>query len=147
MRQTVLFASAIDYLRRNGIIKSNKEAAALMDMSETSLSRIINDKVKRPSADSIKKIIDGFPFFNPEYFYGRSDQMLLENVKPSTEKINNVAAEDFTPPIPEWANSLIDIIAKQIKENENLNRELRASIKQVNTLVATLSKLIKTQKE
>jgi hypothetical protein len=59
--------------------------------------------------------------------------------------------DDTTPPyttMPKWADTLIDIMSKQIKENEALNRELRQSIADVNALRTDLQKLVEkiTQK-
>ena len=50
-------------------------------------------------------------------------------------------------PLPQWADTLIEIMSKQIKENEALNRELRQSIQQVNTLRDDLQNLLKKLKK
>jgi len=53
-------------------------------------------------------------------------------------------AQDDTPApfIPTWADSFFDIMTNQIKQNEALNRELRQTIAEVNSLKSDLAALI-----
>ena len=68
----------------------------------------------------------------------------------STEMVEQargrVSEEEPATRIPSWANSLIQIIASQIKENEALHRELRQTIQEVNALKEDLQTIIQQLK-
>ena len=154
------FRVAMDYLFKNGLIADQSELSKLTGISETSISRILNNRVKEPSEATIRKLNDAFGnIFNPEYFRGHSIHLLMEDVAyyaqhpekdissskyvPLDERSQQVAEpqQDYQP-IPAWADTLMSIIAEQIQKNEALNRELRQSIAEVNALRDDLSRII-----
>lgn len=76
-----LFAVAVKWLCDNGKVRDHKELAERTGITETTISRILNDKVKRPSDATVRKLMNTFPgLFNPEYFEGKSICMLMEDV-------------------------------------------------------------------
>lgn len=155
------FRVAMDYLFKNGLIADQSELSKLTGISETSISRILNNRVKEPSESTIRKLNEAFGnIFNPEYFRGHSIHLLMEDVAyyakhPEEDASSNrfVPIDDRkkpepandTPPIPTWADTLISIMSEQIKQNEALTRELRKSIADVNTLRDDLRRLIRGQ--
>ena len=75
-----LFAHAVNYLIDNKIVKDQQELSARTGITGTTISRILNDKVKQPSAETMKKLFDAFPgLFNPKYFRGENAYMLMED--------------------------------------------------------------------
>ena len=151
----------MDYLFKNGLIADQSELSKLTGISETSISRILNNRVKEPSEATIRKLNEAFGnIFNPEYFRGHSIHLLMEDVAyyaqhpeedassnryiPIDERKKSEPAKD-TPSIPTWADTLISIMSEQIKQNEALTRELRQSIAEVNTLRDDLRRLIRGQ--
>lgn len=75
-----LFAEAVNYLIDNGKVKDQQELSALTGITSTTISRILNDKVKQPSAETMQKLFDAFPgLFNPKYFRGESVYLLMED--------------------------------------------------------------------
>lgn len=75
-----LFAVAVKWLCENKV-NDQKELATVTGITETTISRILNDKVKKPSDATIRKLMKAFPgLFNPEYFEGKSIYMLMEDV-------------------------------------------------------------------
>lgn len=151
------FAKAVDWLYQNGKVKDQKELSVVTGITETTISRILNDRVKEPSDTTIRRLDNAFGnIFNMDFFRGKSVVMLISDLNHlkqhpkespfhelSDEPVG-IAAEEYRPPqvIPSWADSLIDIMTKQIKENESLNMELRRTIDEVNGLRDDLSKLI-----
>ena len=155
------FRVALDYLYKNGLVADQRELSERIGVSETSISQIINNRVKKPSETTIRKLNEAFGnIFNPEYFRGHSIHLLMEDVGyyaqhpeedassnryiPIDERKKSEPAKD-TPSIPTWADSLISIMSEQIKQNEALTRELRQSIAEVNTLRDDLRRLIRGQ--
>lgn len=75
-----LFAEAVNYLIDNGKVKDQQDLSARTGITGTTISRILNDKVKQPSAETMQKLFDAFPgLFNPKYFRGESEYLLMED--------------------------------------------------------------------
>lgn len=75
-----LFAEAVNYLIDNGKVKDQQDLSARTGITGTTISRILNDKVKQPSAETMQKLFDAFPgLFNPKYFRGESVYLLMED--------------------------------------------------------------------
>lgn len=110
---------------------------------------------------------------NMSYLTGKSPYMILENVP--LEEYHNKMKREYNPDyeamkrdgriqsepssiasepandtynaIPSWASTLIEILSKQIKENEALHRELRQSIQEVSQLKTDLQTAINILKK
>lgn len=79
-----LFAAAVDYLYRHEGVADQKELAEKTGITETTISRILNDKVRRPSEDTLRKLNAAFGhIFNMAYFRGEDICMLLEDLPAS----------------------------------------------------------------
>ena len=133
-----IFAAALDYLKRNTEIKTQKELARRMGVTETTITRIIKDYTE-VTEDIITKLQTASGcIFNLQWLRGEDNTMLAKDVEPQT-----VAQDDTPAPfIPTWADSFFDIMTNQIKQNEALNRELRQTIAEVNSLKSDLAALI-----
>ena len=171
-----LFAQAIDWLYKTGKVKDQKELSVLTGITETTISRILNDKVKGgPSELTLRRLDNAFKgIFNMDYFRGKSTALLLEDssyymahpkehpfyvdhekeihqnkveIDVGSSSSISAAESDPEPFIPSWADSLIEIMTDQIKQNEALNRELHKSISEVNTLLETLKEITKSLKK
>ena len=58
---------------------------------------------------------------------------------PSSE---GYAADDPRPNLPTWADTLLEILSKQIAENEALHAQLRQSIEEINEIKTQLAKIL-----
>lgn len=141
------FRVAMDYLFKNGLIADQSELSKLTGISETSISRILNNRVKEPSEATIRKLNDAFGnIFNPEYFRGHSIYLLMEDLEyakkhpeedisspqyvPFDERQNQASEPAQTyQAIPGWADSIIHLLSSQVKTIEDLRREV-ASLRQ-----------------
>lgn len=152
------FRVAMDYLFKNGLIADQAELSKLTGISETSISRILNNRVKEPSEATIRKLNDAFGnIFNPEYFRGKSVFMLVEDemyysMHPEENPFKQKKAESTNEQsnqndLPAWADNLIGIMSEQVKQNEALNRELRQSIAEVHALRDELRSMLRSQYE
>ena len=136
------FRVAMDYLFKNGLIADQSELSKLTGISETSISRILNNRVKEPSEATIRKLNEAFGnIFNPEYFRGHSIHLLMEDVAyyaqhpekdissskyvPIEERSEQVAepSQEYQS-IPKWADSLIQLVSTQVRTIEDLRREI-----------------------
>lgn len=124
------------HLFANFGIKSKKEMADYMKIQRTGLSAALNGAAANLTDNLFKKICLAWPgVFNLDYLLTGEGRLLLDEPQ-------FVGEEHPSSPIPSWADALLDIMAKQVKENEALNRELRQSIERANALCANLEILI-----
>lgn len=68
-----LFAQALQWLYTNHECKDQKELSVKTGITETTISRILNNRVKNPSADTIGKLLDAFPMIDRDFLYGWSE--------------------------------------------------------------------------
>ena len=141
-----IFATVLDWLIRENYVIDQSDLARKTGITATTVSRIMKGKVE-PKDDTLRKLNAAFGnMFNMQYLRGLSTTMLAAD----QEQASSLHEDDKMPytTLPTWAETLIDIMSKQIKENEAINRELRQSITEVNALRTDLQKLIEkiTQK-
>lgn len=116
-----LFAEAVNYLIDNNKVRDQQELSALTGITETTISRIMNDKVKQPSAETLQKLYDAFPgFFNPKYFRGENAYMLMQDyIDAQQKKTQN--------PQQQTAN-IIELCTQMVCDIEKLHRELKEEL-------------------
>ena len=142
-----LFAQAVNWLIDNGKVKDQQELSAKSGITETTISRIMNNRVKKPSDETIKKLLNTFPgLFNPDYFRGRHLYMLMSEVidakmyvKEKEEKAKNII--DQSSVINAALAAKDETIASyqlRIEEKEKIISELEKRIKEKNDLIASL---------
>ena len=141
-----IFAHVLDWLVREKMVKDQQDLSMKTGISKNTISRIMTGKVE-PKDETLRKLNAAFGnMFNMQYLRGQSTTMLVVD----KEEYTSLHEDDKTPytTLPKWADTLIEIMSKQIKENEALNRELRQSISDVKALRTDLQNLSKkiTQK-
>lgn len=140
-----IFATVLDRLIREHYVIDQRDLSHKTGITATTISRIMTGKVE-PKDETLRKLNAAFGnMFNMQYLRGQSNTMLVAD----QEEATSLHEDDKTPytTLPKWADTLIEIMSKQIKENEALNRELRQSIQQVNTLRDDLQNLLKKLKK
>ena len=157
MLKNEIFAHVLDWLIKNKYVEDQKDLARKTGITPTTISRIMTGKVE-PKDETLRKLNEAFGnIFNMQYLRGRSTTMLAKDAiyyeqHPEEDQMNqsSIASEPANNnynALPSWASNIIDILSQQIKENEALNRELRQSIQQVNTLRDDLQTLLKKLKK
>ena len=145
------FRVAMDYLFKNGLIADQSELSKLTGISETSISRILNNRVKEPSEATIRKLNDAFGnIFNPEYFRGHSIHLLVEDAAyyaknpekdpssqhyvPIEERVEAADPAQEYQAMPKWADSIIQLVSTQVSTIEDLRREVAALRQEITKL-------------
>ena len=145
--RNVVFVNIYDWLRKKEMVSGQKDLAEKTGISENTLSNILNGKTS-VSDKSLHKLNAGFGFiFNPQYLRGQSIYMLAEDAAyyaahPEEAVIPEEEKEKPQDEIPSWADTFIDILSKQVVENEALQRQLKAELAEVRTLRAELQQAI-----
>ena len=135
MTRNEIFACAVDYLYKEGKITGQSDLAEKTGITETTISRILNNKVRKPSEDSLRRLNSTFDnIFNPRWLRGESDEMFADKTRQTIEKINEIAPKDLMAGV----ENLLQIAATQIKDNEELRRELRESIQELRGIISVL---------
>lgn len=145
------FRVALDYLYKNGLVVDQRELSEKIGVSETSISQIINNRVKKPSETTIRKLNEAFGnIFNPEYFRGHSIHLLMEDAAyyaqhpekdpssrhyvPFEERVEAAEPAQEYQAIPKWADSIIQLVTEQVKTIEDLRREVAVLHQEINNL-------------
>jgi hypothetical protein len=125
-----------NYLHSNKGIHTKAGFADAIKYARAYVSSALNGNEKYLTDKLFRSICGAFPeTFNLDYLLNGDGRLLLDEPQ-------FVGEEHPSPPIPSWADAFLDILAKQVKENEALNRELRQSIERANVLCANLETLI-----
>lgn len=149
------FRVVLDWLYQNGKVSDQQELAEKTGLSEKTISQILNNKVKKISDATIRKLNEAFEnIFNPAYLRGQSVFMLSEdemyyNLHPEENPLNQKKEHSINEPsnqneLPTWADTLISLMSEQVKQNEELNRELRQSIAEVHALRDELRSMLRS---
>lgn len=150
------FRVALDYLYKNGLVVDQKELSEKTKLSQTAISRILNNRVKEPSEASIRKLNEAFGnIFNPEYFRGHSIHLLMEDAAyytqhpekdPSSHRYVTIGerAEVAEPAqeyqaVPKWADSIIQLVSTQVRTIEDLRREVAALREELHAVLTSQS--------
>ena len=148
-----IFARALQWLYSHGRVRDQKDFAAVTGITETTISRILNDKVRHPSSDTIRKVSSLFPGVFETVSNNRQSKIterahdiqmaVLGHLVKEPKIIEGMAADDDPRPhLPTWADTLLGILSKQIAENEVLHSELKQSISDVQEMKKQLSDLL-----
>ena len=124
------------YLYSQSKVKSQTDFADKLHIQRSGLSAAMNGAKANLTKNLFQKICAAFPgVFSLDYLLTGDGQLLTnqEEVKHSDQP---------TEDIPMWADTMISIIAKQIKENETLHRELKQSILEFNAARVELEKIL-----
>lgn len=146
-----IFARALQWLYSHGRVKDQKDFAAVTGVTETTISRILNDKVRHPSSDTIRKVSSLFPGVFDAVSNNRQSKIterandiqmaVLGHIAEEPKIMAGIAAdEDPRPYLPAWADTLLGILSKQIAENEILHQELKDTTEKLNEIIKKLQK-------
>jgi transcriptional regulator with XRE-family HTH domain len=137
-----LFAKALDWLYANGKVKDQKELAAKTGITETTISRILNDKVKKPSEDTLRKLNNAFGgIFNMEYFRGKNIHMIADDaLQAKAEKhLQDIPKPiDYTFLIEKAVEKATAFADRTIASQERQLAEKDATIKEKNAQIKKL---------
>ena len=122
-----MFARAVTWLIDNRKVDDQQDLSAKTGITQTTISRILNDRVKKPSEETVKKLLDAFPgVFNPEYFRGENIYMLKEVMRDNKEQ--PLAGRDET----------IAKLEKLVEEKDDHIATLKARISDLQRIIFLL---------
>jgi transcriptional regulator with XRE-family HTH domain len=127
---------AIDYLYEKRLVKTQRDRAVKIGITETSISRLRKGQ-RGVSYETLRKLNETFGnIFNMQYFRGESDVMLVADIG-KEQPPTNIEVDG--------TSSLLEIAAQLIKDVECIRRELQAEREQTRQLneqlIQTLQRL------
>ena len=124
MNKNQRFIRAVDYLIGKKHVKDAKTLCEITGLSESTISNIRSEK-KAVSLKSVCKLSDAFPgMFNPEYFQGVSECLLLEDAK----------QEAVSPSTDEPTANIIELYASLIQDIEKIRQQVKQELAEVQAL-------------
>ena len=145
-----LFIQAMNYLITTKKVRDQQHLASVTGITESTLSRIMNDKVQKPSPVTIQKLLQAFPgIFNPLYLQGRSSYLLMSdyqaavaNHEPDIVPIDanqnkNIPESDISA-----ADNMLELYARMIRGVDDLRVQLHVELQEVQQLRTSLQKTV-----
>ena len=132
-----LFARALDWIYTNVEgVKDQKALAVRTGITETTISRILNDKVKQPSSETIQKLNAAFGgIFNPAYFRGESIYLLTKDA----EKAKFNAQENVTDTSEdETTSQLLEMYAQRVRLVDDMRESLKNELDDIRAIKSEL---------
>jgi transcriptional regulator with XRE-family HTH domain len=124
MNKNQRFIRAVDYLIGKKHVKDAKTLCEITGLSESTISNIRSEK-KAVSLKSVCKLSDAFPgMFNPEYFQGVSEYLLIEDAK----------QEAVSPSTDEPTANIIELYASLIQDIEKIRQQVKQELAEVQAL-------------
>ena len=145
-----LFIQAMNYLITTKKVRDQQHLASVTGITESTLSRIMNDKVQKPSPVTIQKLLQAFPgIFNPLYLQGRSSYLLMSdyqaavaNHEPDIVPIDanqnkNIPESDISA-----ADNMLELYARMIRGVDDLRVQLHTELQEVQQLRTSLQQTV-----
>lgn len=138
------FRVVLDYLYKNGLVADQRELSFKTGISQKSISQILNNRVKKPSDATIRRLNEAFGnIFNPAYFRCESERMLMSDDEPK-EKVPDII--DLCSRLVSEVEELRKDVRKQFDEVAEMRDSLREERKAMTQLIQQLAALAQPQK-
>ena len=117
MTTNEIFAKMLDWIFANTDSTKNVDVARKAGLNETSVSRILNNRVKTTKQETLRAVNAAYGnVFNPEWLRGKSDVMLVADLQENGAGMQQSAAPDMS--------SVNAIVAAKDETIAELHRQL-----------------------
>lgn len=121
------FKKILDWLYAEHKVIDQREFSAKTGINEATISRIINNKVKQPSADTIRKIVDTFPEINPGYLRGEDENITILPSSPPTPQAT-IDTSNMVPALIAAKDEVIESLKRELRAKDELIASLRREL-------------------
>jgi transcriptional regulator with XRE-family HTH domain len=126
MTKNERFKKALDWLYAEGLVGDQQELSSKTGINEATISRILNNKVRQPSPETIRKLVSTFRDIDPAYLRGESESVTVQQ-SPSSQQ----------PQTPVDASSAINAsIAAYVELTNRLKQEMADRLADKDTIIA-----------
>lgn len=151
MTKNERFKKALDWLYSEGLVGDQQELSSMTGINEATISRILNDKVRQPSPETIRKLVSKFRDIDPAYLRGESESVTVQQspsprqpqtyIDPASE--HNAAISAYV----QLANRLTDDLKRKEQEMADRLSDKDAIIAEKQSRIAELKDTIAAQEE
>jgi transcriptional regulator with XRE-family HTH domain len=85
MTKNERFRKALDWLYSEGLVVDQQELSSKTGINEATISRILNNKVRQPSPETIRKLVSKFRDIDPAFLRGESESVTIQQ-SPSAQQ-------------------------------------------------------------
>ena len=157
MTKNERFKKALDWLYSEGLVADQQELSSKTGINEATISRILNNKVRQPSPETIRKLVSKFRDIDPAYLRGESESVTVQQ-SPSAQKLRThvdpsspasspidpssimntaLAAQMESIELLKSENAtLLEAHARELKTKDDLIQSLRDQLAAKNQLIA-----------
>ena len=122
-----IFKKVLDWLYAEHKVVDQREFSARTGINEATISRIINNRVKQPSADTIRKIVDTFPEINPGYLRGEDENItILPSPTPTPQPTTD--SSSMVPALIAAKDEVIESLKRELQTKDELIASLRREL-------------------
>ena len=149
MTKNERFKKALDWLYSEGMIVDQQELSSKTGINEATISRILNNKVRQPSPETIRKLVSKFRDIDPAFLRGESESVTIQQspsshhpqtyIDPASE--HNAAISAYV----QLANRLTDDLKHKEQEMAERLAEKDARIAELKDTIAAKEKIIKAR--
>ena len=126
MTKNERFKKALDWLYSEGLVEDQQELSSKTGINEATISRILNNKVRQPSPETIRKLVSKFRDIEPAFLRGESESVTVQQ-SPSTQQ----------PQTSVDASSAINAaIAAYVELTNRLKQEMSDRLADKDTIIA-----------
>jgi len=160
MTKNERFKKALDWLYSEGMIVDQQELSSKTGINEATISRILNNKVRQPSPETIRKLVSVFHDIDPAFLRGESESVTVQQsqtyIEPDTpvsspidpSSILNAALAAQMQTIESLKSekaTLLEVHARELKAKDDLIQSLRDQLAAKDQLIADKDALIRAR--
>ena len=146
MTKNERFKKALDWLYSEGLVGDQQELSSKTGINEATISRILNNKVRQPSPETIRKLVSKFRDIDPAFLRGESESVTVQQ-SPSAQQPQTYIdpASEHNATISAYvqlANRLTDDLTRKEQEMADRFADNDAIIAETQSRIADLEQTI-----
>ena len=153
MTKNERFKKALDWLYAEGLVGDQQELSSKTGINEATISRILNNKVRQPSPETIRKLVSTFRDIDPAFLRGESESVTVQQpqtyIEPATPAPTYVDASSAInaaiAAYVELTNRLKQEMADRLADKDTIIAEKQARIVALEQTVADKDAIIKSR--
>ena len=132
MTKNERFKKALDWLYSEGLIVDQQELSSKTGINEATISRILNNKVRQPSPETIRKLVSMFRDIDPAYLRGESESVTVQQSpsaqQPQTPIDSSSAVNAALAAYAELTNRLKQEMSDRLADKDTIIAEKQSRI-------------------
>jgi len=146
MTKNERFKKALDWLYSEGLVGDQQELSLKTGINEATISRILNNKVRQPSPETIRKLVSKFRDIDPAYLRGESESVTVQKSSSTQQQQTYIdPASEHNATISAYvqlANRLTDDLKRKDQEMADHLADKDAIIAEKQSRIADLEQTI-----